>query len=228
MRVMLRCEVDACFAIDPASQAKQCDIEGSNSNNADDLADAFSALRVSSQEAQSAPTPTSDTPYNKIKVIKGGIEVPQSSLIKIKTRSARNVETFDWTAAYIQLFIGQTPNLFTGVHRAGTFYDIHKNTMDSPELVAASKAAQTALKKLRRLLDEICYIVMHHDTTGRLQDCARVRAADWHQRPWPMAIYTLPDAHLAEDCQREPTGLCQSHLGSFSRHWLCSSWRRQV
>lgn len=171
MRVMLRCEVDACFAVEAASQASQSDIKGSKSNTADDLADAFSALKVTIQEDSDQSTSASPLPdhsRNDVVVIKGGVEVPQSSLIKIKTRSARNAETFDWTAAYIQLFIGQTSNLFTGIHRSGTFNEIQQKQLDSPEFGAASKRAQGALKKLRRLLDEICYIVMHHDTTGRL------------------------------------------------------------
>ena len=131
---MLRCEVDACFAPEADAHAEPT-LEGSKSTTADDLADVFSALAVSG--ASHTPGTTADVPLGGINVIKGGSEVAQSSLIKIKSRSEYNVKNIDWAAVYIQLFLGQTPNLFTGVHKRGLFYEVQRSTFDSPELKAA-------------------------------------------------------------------------------------------
>lgn len=163
---MLRCEVDACTRTTEANENEQ--------DSADDLADAFDSLSVSgttcysSSSIQSTASTAVDSPDTDIKIVRAGAEVSQASLVKIKTRSVKNLKYFNWSSAYMQLFLGQTPTLLMGVHQAGTFFELHECKMDSEVMGEGKRKAQYALKRLRRLLDEIHYIVMHHDMIGRL------------------------------------------------------------
>ena len=167
MKIVLRCEVDA-YIEDDVGEEKLASTEGERPTDvsqaedvsADDLADALSSLNVSASEVPP------DSQY--IKIISGGVKVPQASLMKIKTRSVRNVETFDWSAAYLQLFLGQTHNLYLGVHQRGTFSEVRKLNLETPEFQGAAKDMQPVLKKLGRLLDEILYIATDHGHEGRL------------------------------------------------------------
>lgn len=163
MSVLLRYEVDACLpSAIPPTNVKSKELEDPTE---DDLVNALASLSVTGQTYKGH---SADRLHDDVDVMRGGVEIPQSSLIKIKSRSARNVSKFDWTAAYIQLFLGQTPNLFIGIHRAGMFYDVQKSTMESAEMKVASETAQPALKKLRTLLEDIVFIALRHNTTGRL------------------------------------------------------------
>ncbi|KAI0698101.1 hypothetical protein BC835DRAFT_684939 [Cytidiella melzeri] len=166
-KMVVRCEVDACLLPDAGALPRSTSYDpeaaikpSPRTVSADDLADAFSSLDVA---ATSSPPTMQD-----VNVVKGGTVVPQSSLIKIKTRSMRNVETFDWESAYLQLFLGQTCNLYLGVHQKGRFEEVRKTAFDSPELKEAAKNTRPVLKKLGRLLDEILYIAIDYGNKGRL------------------------------------------------------------
>jgi hypothetical protein len=176
MKLVVRCEVDACSHPGEAGTS----ILSSNSKqkkpaaSVDDLADALSSLAVA--------TPESPPTDSDVTVIKGGSEVPQPSLIKIKSRSARNVVTFDWDAAYLQLFLGQTYNLHLGVHQRGTFESIRKANFESAEMQQAAKRVQPVLKMLGRLLDEILYIAIEYGQKGRLSLVCKSGQLTVHER----------------------------------------------
>lgn len=197
---MLRCEVDAYFANEAASQVvsgSEAGIEEAKITAADDLVNLFSSLSVLGDAAASGSSslwPSPSVSDNTIRVIRGGVEVPQSSLIKIKTRSTKSVKGFDWTGTYIQLLLGQTPNLFIGIHDSGAFYEVQETTLDSPKFEAASRKTQDALKKLRRLLDEIREVLMYHKT-GRLSLVCKKGELSFYERESRHSF--LPDAILA-------------------------------
>ncbi|KAI0088709.1 hypothetical protein BDY19DRAFT_890744 [Irpex rosettiformis] len=179
MKIVVRCEVDACIDLEKDEDSQSLSIETRGSNNtsppkavsADDLADALSSLSVTS----------SSTPQD-VKIVDGGAVVPQSSLVKIKTRSMRNVETFDWSAAYLQLFLGQTYNLYLGVHQRGTFNEVREVNLETPEFQEAAKDMQPVLKKLGRLLDEILYIAIEYGHKGRLSVVCRAGQLKVYER----------------------------------------------
>ena len=117
----------------------------------DALADVLSSLELASPTVSLTHPPQS---RNGLICVRGGREVPQSSLIKIKTRVDHLAENFPRAAQYLQLMFGQTPVLHLGIHRDGTFYDIRECQLDALESTYAAKV-QPGLQKLRRVLEEI-------------------------------------------------------------------------
>ncbi|KAI0345492.1 hypothetical protein BDW22DRAFT_1481751 [Trametopsis cervina] len=105
MKMGVRC--DMCLLLDTASKATPATAStssraaGSPSTHregpaarlsADDLVDALATLNITSGTSAST---------NGVDIVKGGVKVRQSALVKIKTRSSRNAEAFDWTSAYL-------------------------------------------------------------------------------------------------------------------------------
>ena len=117
-----------------------------------------------------SPSTTADTPRvgDDIRIVRGGAVVPQSALIKIKTRSKWNIDHFDWEFAYPQQFIGQIPTQVIGVHHKGGFYEIREKKLDAPELRDVARKAQEGLKKLHEILEEIHNYAMAHGKKARL------------------------------------------------------------
>lgn len=103
-----------------------------------------------------------------LRIVRGGSVIPQSALMKIKTRSMRNVETFDWKRFYPQQFIGQIPTQVIGVHRNGRFYEIREKRLDAPELRDVAQNTQAGLKKLNMVLQEIHEYAVEHGKNVRL------------------------------------------------------------
>ncbi|KAI0345488.1 hypothetical protein BDW22DRAFT_880222 [Trametopsis cervina] len=201
MKMLVRSEVDACVFPDgmspsstavPISTAPVPPVESYNpaASSENELVDALASLSVTSS------TPSSN--LKKLTVVKGGAEVPQSSLIKIKTRSTRNAETFDWTWTYLQLFLGQTYNLYLGVHQKGNFQEVRQIDFDSPSMKEAAKVAQPVLKKLARLLDEILYTALDHGEDGRLSLVSRAGELKMYRRREKESF--LPDEILDRFC----------------------------
>lgn len=142
--------------IAPATSSKSVD-------PLDDLTGAISALKLSK------PTSSDDTASpDGLRIIRAGTVVPQSALLKIKTRSERNIGNFNWDSVYPQLFIGQTRTHMIGVHRRGSFYEVQRKTLDDPELRDVAKKAQAGLKKLRHALEEIHTFIMAQGKQARL------------------------------------------------------------
>ncbi len=163
----MRCEVDACIPGELEQDAEHSPVEAETSSppsaddvSPDDLADALSSLSVSSSET---PSTAKD-----VKIVQGGTVLPQTSLIKVKTRSKKNAQNFGWAGAYTQLFLGQTYSLYLGIHQGGIFDEVRKVSFETPEFKEAAKSMQPVLKKLGRLLDEILYVVMEYGHKGRL------------------------------------------------------------
>lgn len=122
----MRFEVDACYSSNLGSGSAT-----------DVLADALSSLSVSAPSSRAK-----DRTAFGVTVIEAGSKVPQSALIELKTRSARNVDSFDWADAYPQLYLGQTPTSIIGVHRSGTFFETREKKIDSAYLKGVGAAAQ--------------------------------------------------------------------------------------
>lgn len=167
----MRCEVDAYIPGESEQDAEHSPAEAAEASSPssasraddvspDDLADVLSSLSVSSSETSSTA--------KDVKIVEGGIVIPQTSLIKVKTRSKKNAQTFGWAGAYTQLFLGQTYSLYLGIHQGGTFDEVRKVSFETPEFKEAARSMQPVLKKLGRLLDEILYVVMEYGHKGRL------------------------------------------------------------
>ena len=103
-----------------------------------------------------------------VRILHGGSEVPQTSLLKIKSRSQRKKGHF-LESAYLQLYFGQTPALAVGIHNGdGLFMNIKELGLDSKDLNEQKGKAQPGLKKLARLLREVRAAVMDRGQGAKL------------------------------------------------------------
>lgn len=155
----MRFEVDACkeetAQIVPAPALRQ---------PGDMLADALSSLSLTSS---TSPPIRPIQSRDGLDVIRGGHDVPQGSLIKIKTRSNSSSGGFPGAPQYLQLMFGQTPALYVGIHQNGRFTTIRECQLDEMESSFSAKV-QPGLKKLSRLLEEIRDIALERGRGAQL------------------------------------------------------------
>jgi hypothetical protein len=134
-------------------------------DHVDALTDAMSKFSLSS--ASGAKVQTYEDNYG-LRIRQAGSYVPQSHIMELTTVSMGRRAKFDWSEAYPQLFLSQTPHHFLAVHTRGRFNTVEHRKLGSSDLSQVDKTAQTALWKLRQALGVIKDIVMEHGKTGRL------------------------------------------------------------
>ena len=164
MKLVVLFEVDA---YDPALCADLATKEKGDTQTSDsvqDLTDVVSSMSMSTPLVLASKS----SEKTKLHVIRAGIEVPQGALVKIKTRSKRNIQNLDWDAIYPQLYIGQTPTLKIGVHQRGRFEEVQTKTLDSPELKEVARETETGMKKLWSVLKELHNLVMANGKDARI------------------------------------------------------------
>ena len=76
-----------------------------------------------------------------------------------KTRHTRVTNAFDWTEAYFQLVLSQTPHLALGWHDRGTVNTIERKTLHELEQGHIGRAHRSHLHKLGEILRLICNLV---------------------------------------------------------------------
>ncbi|KAI6019172.1 hypothetical protein EDC04DRAFT_3093121 [Pisolithus marmoratus] len=86
--------------------------------------------------------------------------LPQSSVVEIKTRSARREP--NWKDIYPQLYLSQTPYLYLARHIRGTFGQVEKVQLSAQGTAAHAEEAETAMAKLETLLSDILKAVRKH------------------------------------------------------------------
>ena len=97
-----------------------------------------------------------------LKVIRGGHEVPQSSLIELKSSPH-----LLWTDVYPQLFFGQIPHLYQGRHVDGRFARVFEWARE--ERAAHYDAVLAArFRGVRDALRAIQEVVLQHGRRSRL------------------------------------------------------------
>lgn len=157
LKLVVRFDVDACYAPEPNATSSS-----TNGQTAEDLADVLASLNVT----PSLPLPS--THPSGPAVVRGGSEVPQASLIKVKTRVHTNSGGFPGAPEYLQLFFGQTPTILVGIHNKGTFNNVKERKLESPEFAYSAQKVQPGLRKLRRLLEKIQKIVLEKGKGAKL------------------------------------------------------------
>lgn len=144
--MLVRCEADACYA--PGT-----------TGSADHLLDALSSLSIAQKPASQR--------MNGLTVVSAGQVVPQSDLIKIKTRS--KIRGISWELLCAQLRLGDTPTHFIGVHGVdGVFTEIIERKLETPDFEKQEPQVQRALNKLHRLLEEIHVAVLQKGVGAKL------------------------------------------------------------
>lgn len=157
-----------------------------------DLAGLVSELRID---------PTSKSKGNnkslpELKVVWGGAEAEQSSLIEMKTRSSNSNASMKWKDTYPQLYFSQTQHLYIAVHDTGNFTEIRKEDVSSNKnLIQAATNAQSGFRMLRKALETIQALVKEHGLGGRISLVCRSGALKVYVRK--SGDSCLPDNFLA-------------------------------
>ncbi|GJJ10485.1 hypothetical protein Clacol_004711 [Clathrus columnatus] len=101
---------------------------------------------------------------NFLTLCKAGKLVPQDSVIELKTRNLTPRDSLYWSDVYVQLFLSQTPHLYTGIHKRGEFKKIEKLTLN--EVKSKAQEPERGLKRLRKFLGIIQSTVLERLTDG--------------------------------------------------------------
>jgi hypothetical protein len=180
--MVVRFEVDAC--IPPTARNNQATPKPS----VDALADTLANVSLSS--APSTKVQTIEDDYG-LRIRQAGSYVPQSNIVELATISTWRRAQYDWSEAYPQLFLSQTPHHFLAVHHKGRFNTVEKRKLGSPALKDAENAAQTRLWQLRQALDIIKDIVVERGKSGRLSLVCQEGEMKVYERSSDMSC--LPD-----------------------------------
>lgn len=162
MKMVVRFEVDGCL---PTPRAKPASTqEGpskpSQAQSPDDLADALAGLNIISSslpdvEDTASSTVKATVTSPSIKIIHGGAEVPQESIMELATRSQYFVHEINWAEIFPQLFLSNTPNFYLGVHNRGRVDEIRKMKLSGDELGRQREEAEVTFRKLGKALQVI-------------------------------------------------------------------------
>lgn len=98
----------------------------------------------------------------------GNANIPNSSILEMATTSSPT--RIQWGDRYPQLYFSQTGNHFMGHHpsQSGTFHEMKRLTLSSPELRKAHDKLRPAFKQLEEALGQIQSIVVQHGRRERL------------------------------------------------------------
>ena len=152
----------------------------------DDLSAQVASLSIG---ASSTAISSSRSGKDDIRIIPTPYKIsPQSSTIELKTRSARSYESFDWPHTLPQLFLSQTPYLYIGIHRQGTFEQLVKFNIPislrsdadgkaTGDAIQADSAVQHALDNARQAVKNLGLLLQ------RLRDVALEQAQARSENP---------------------------------------------
>jgi hypothetical protein len=132
----------------------------SQSDAIDGLTSTVSTLSISS--------PSSEADAPDLRVIRGGVVIPQIQTLELSTISEGRQPDFPWQETHSKLFLSQTPNLFIGIHRIGKFVRIKKLKLGTRDFEKSEKRMQANYRKLVLALKAIQKIVVKGGEQGRL------------------------------------------------------------
>jgi len=98
-----------------------------------------------------------------LKIIRAGFEVPQTSLLELKSSTK-----ISWTETYPQLYLGQIPYLYHGIHNHGKVRQIMLRARTEEALLRVDASLQANFRKLRDALRTIQAFVVEHGHRGHL------------------------------------------------------------
>ncbi|KAG8905589.1 hypothetical protein FRB99_008587 [Tulasnella sp. 403] len=145
IKILLRCEVDACTGV---------------------VGDDLHLLNTTRPKANVPPTP--DNPFSELTILhtQPTFMVPQSSLIELKTRSAKR--PLEWDEVYAQLYFSQMPYLYVARHNNGKFSDVRNLSITGSHLQACAKRAESGMAQLKAALLSILRAVRAQGAEARL------------------------------------------------------------
>jgi len=122
--------------------------------------DAYRVDASASTDAQEQPSSDPSPNLFRVNIEKGGSWVPEKDLIEIKTVTRRGE---DFGAAYRQMYLSQTRNLYYASHvkGQGIFDDPIEHVLGEGSLEGGGEKAND-IKKLRKSLGDIRTLVLKH------------------------------------------------------------------
>ena len=173
--------------------------------SADNLSDALAGLSLACQTLSPPGTPASTSPDNHlpdatITIVRGGTQVPQSSVLEISTRSTKGAQRHNWEETYTQLFLSQTPLHCLAIHEHGQFKTVTTRPLNSPEFqsIADRGSVQRNFKQLIHLLQEIQALIAEHGHRGRLSLVCRDGKLEAFECSDGNDVGCLPDSELVQ------------------------------
>jgi len=154
LKMLVRYTTDACLLTQPERRAAAIKMP----TDINDLSVALRKLTVHQTEREITKIPVFDGKH--LNIITEGTLVPQSSLVELKTRGLKFVDSFNWNDTYPQLLLSQTPRMFLCLHEYGTFKEVREKTLGELETGEVARKATDGLRKLKRILKEIREIVL--------------------------------------------------------------------
>ena len=197
MKMVVRFEVDGCLPSDrpEPKAARNARFDDDDEDSDEALLGALSGLSIGTSSRSITMPPPSPLTTTDLKIFRAGIQVPQSNLLEMTTRSEISAARFDWGDAYPQLYFSQTPHHHLAVHRTGTFFSIAKRKIGENDLVAVEGKAQPGFRKLRQVLGEIQTMVKKGGANGRISLVCKDGILKVHERKSKESC--LPEDSLA-------------------------------
>jgi hypothetical protein len=152
---------------------------GSGAKDADVLADTVAGISL-----DSAPM---------LCVISAGAPPPSSGLLELNTRSTKTAPNFKTAEALPLLMLSGTAAVVLGIHEQGAFGLLRRIACDDPALEAARVQAQPALKRLRRVLEEVQDLMLGDALGKKVSFVCRDGVFQAYERNTEVGM--LPDEH---------------------------------
>jgi hypothetical protein len=152
LTILLRYLVDAFLA-----DSQGPTVNSSVSGDIDDLTAAMRAVRLEPNASQSTKKPVatdSKHEVSDIKIVQGGVEIAQNSLLEIKTRAQHKEVVLNEFGP--QLFFGQVRHLKVGYHARGSFSRVDsKDVVESGFLADFERDHGDDLKRMIKVIENI-------------------------------------------------------------------------
>lgn len=167
--MVVRCEVDAYIEPPPPPTSSSQDTDTSQPGSPRSQQRRGYADDYSSTDLPTTSSSGSSQSVGLVKVIQGGILIPQSNILEIKSCALQKI-LLKKSGTYPQLFFSQTPHLYIGGHVHGVFSEIMKNDVSKGDFARQHDALVKygALKKLIVALREIQELVRKKGKAGGL------------------------------------------------------------
>ncbi|EPS94817.1 hypothetical protein FOMPIDRAFT_91296 [Fomitopsis schrenkii] len=164
LRMIVSYEVDACIAAETTSTGPHANA-GNARRRAPKSAPASSPRPPVSPPNNAGPSTSagSHKGLKTLQIVRGGKEVSQRSLIELKSSS-----TISWMDVYPQLYFGQIPYLYQGLHLRGRFTRITKRALSEEDITRRDSALEAKFCKVRNALRTIQALVIQHGHQTRL------------------------------------------------------------
>ncbi|TFY75226.1 hypothetical protein EWM64_g8786 [Hericium alpestre] len=158
LKMIVRHKVDACLP----HATERADVPSSPSPD-DTLANTLDSLSIEAVSPAENKKQPLNLPAHGLRVVRGGSEVPQESVVELMTRSTISMQ-LDVSIIIPPVYLSQASHLHIGIHTQGQFSRIHRisTTHKSDSISAGEKQMNGDFEKLGMVLKNIQEIAIAH------------------------------------------------------------------